>query len=150
MREAVDAKQLALVWSRVEEASGAFEGTSDVTEQATPTSDIVTMTARFAKAQFDVTVAVTKGTHAVEGLVMRPKNNHPYAPPSYANPASFTEREVTVGAAPWALPGTLADVIPQERLFSARAPALTHLVSPTCGQRHRAPWPQHTDTASYD
>jgi dienelactone hydrolase len=31
----------------------------------------------------------------------------PYNPPAYANPAAFTEKDVTVGNGQWALPGTL-------------------------------------------
>ncbi len=107
MKEAVTRDQLAGVWSQVEAASGKFEGTSDLVEHSTTTNDVVVLTARFEKGQFEVTVALAKDSRAVEGLVMRPKIAHAFSPPNYADRAAFTEREITVGAAPWALPGTL-------------------------------------------
>ena len=65
------------------------------------------MPARFAKAQFEVTVSVMNEGQKVEGLLVRPKNTHPYAPPSYADPKTFAEKSVTVGTGALALPGTL-------------------------------------------
>jgi uncharacterized protein len=124
MQSAVTKEQLASVWAQVEGASGKFTGTSDVAEHATTTNDVVVLTARFEKGEFEVTVAVAKDSHEVEGLVMRPKLTHAFAPPSYATPASFTEREVTVGAAPWALPGTLT--VPKDAKGKVPGVVLVH------------------------
>ncbi len=107
MQGAVTKEQLAGVWAQVEGASGNFVGTSDVVEHGTTTDDVVILTATFEKGEFEVTVAVAKDTRALDGLVMRPKIPHAFPPPAYADRAAFTEREVTVGSAPWALPGTL-------------------------------------------
>jgi uncharacterized protein len=38
----------------------------------------------------------------------KPHNAAKYQTPNYANPASFVETEVTVGAGEWALPATLS------------------------------------------
>ncbi len=112
MAQAVSRDQLAQVWSQVEGASGKFQGTSDAATHATKAADVVVLTARFERGEFTVTVAIAKEGGAVEGLLMRPKIPHAYATPGYADRTAFTERDVTVGAAPWSLPGTLS--LPKE------------------------------------
>ncbi|WP_370964160.1 hypothetical protein [Amycolatopsis sp. cg9] len=43
----------------------------------------------------------------LHGLRLAPPGGTSWAPPGYADPARFTEREVTVGSGPLAVPGTL-------------------------------------------
>jgi dienelactone hydrolase len=107
MKEAVDVPKLEQVWGQLEEAGGAFEGFGEVQEQHTPDATVVVLTAKFQKTQFDVTVAVDEKTKEIQALLVRPKNMHPYKAPAYADPAVFTEKEVTVGTGALALPATL-------------------------------------------
>jgi len=85
---------------------------------------VVVLTARFEKGQCDVTVAIAKVSRAIEGLVMRPKIQHAFPPPPYADRAAFTERDVTIGAAPWALPGTLT--LPKDAKGKVAGVVLVH------------------------
>jgi dienelactone hydrolase len=107
MKEAVDVPKLEQVWGQLEEAGGAFEGMSDIQEQKATGATVIVLTAKFQKTSFDVTVAIDDKTQEVQGLLVRPKNMHPYKPAAYADPALFTEKEVTVGTGALALPGTL-------------------------------------------
>jgi dienelactone hydrolase len=71
--------------------------------------DIVYVTCEFEKATLDTQV-VFDPAGLIAGLHFVPTAAAPaveYVPPSYVNPDSFTEEEVTVGSVPWALPGTL-------------------------------------------
>src|SRR5262245_23547751 len=65
----------------------------------------VVIPCEFERGQLDLTV-VFDAAGAISGLSMRPPTP-PYALPPYANAASYTERNVTVGGGGWALPGTL-------------------------------------------
>jgi dienelactone hydrolase len=107
MRAEVGPPQLEAVWKNIEASSGPFEGVADVVEKHATEATVVQLTAKFSKLELEVTVAVNDASHGVDGLFVRPKNNHPYAPPAYVDRMTFTEKETTVGAAPWALPATI-------------------------------------------
>jgi dienelactone hydrolase len=107
MKEAVDAPKLQEVWAQLEEAGGTFQGFGESEEQKGPGATMVILTAKFQKTEFDVTVAIDDKTHEIQGLLVRPKNMHPYKAPAYADPALFTEKEVKVGTGALALPAIL-------------------------------------------
>ena len=48
------------------------------------------------------------GAGALQGLRISSEGPSSWAPPSYANPKRFDEREVTIGSGPLAVPGTLS------------------------------------------
>lgn len=65
----------------------------------------VTLRATFAMAKIDFTIGVVDGRISGLNVAAVPP---PSPPPSYANAAAFTEREIIVGEGEWALPGTLS------------------------------------------
>ncbi len=69
--------------------------------------DIVLVTCDFEKATLDIRVVFgTAGK--ISGFQVVPSvPPASYAPPAYADPSKFEEKDVTVGAAGWPLPGTL-------------------------------------------
>jgi dienelactone hydrolase len=79
-------------------------------ERVTPNGalQIVVVPCQFERAPLDVQVVVN-ASGLIAGLAVSPAVTPapPYSPPDYAKPASYTEQDVTVGTAPWALPGTL-------------------------------------------
>jgi len=121
MRAAAPAAALGELWGQLVAQFGAFGGLggAEVKEQAPYM--IATVQARFADATVPLIVTVT-GDGLVAGLHLgqpepvasglpssgSPAPSEAASPAAYVNPEAFTETEVTVGAAPWALPGTLS------------------------------------------
>jgi dienelactone hydrolase len=124
MRAQVGPPQLESAWKQVEASSGPFEAVGDATLRHTKDTTIVQLTARFAKLQLDVTVAVDDATSSVEGLLVTPKNMHPFTPPPYADRMTFTEKDVTIGSGTWALPGTVT--LPNDGTKKAPGVVLVH------------------------
>ncbi len=85
---------------------GPFQSIGGVTTTARGSGTLVGVAVRFASATVTLNVSVNAAGQVVglhEGEVVTRS-----APPAaYVNPGSFTESDVTVGSAPWALPGTL-------------------------------------------
>ena len=111
MRAAAPAAKLGQLWQTFTSQYGAFQGIADVktTEQAPYTIAAVETT--FATASVALAITVTAaglvgGLHvgAVQGASPGPSAS----PAAYVNPEAFAESDVTVGSAPWALPGTLS------------------------------------------
>lgn len=99
--------QLAEIWRQVTAQLGDMRtlGPGSVTEASG--YHVVDLEGSFAKGA--VTVRVTfDAERRVSGLFFMPRTEASWAPPPYADTAAFTEVEVTVGKAPWTLPGTLA------------------------------------------
>jgi len=69
--------------------------------------DIVLVTCEFVKETLDVRVVFDKDARIAGFQFVPSVPPAKYEPPAYADPARFTEREVTVGSGRWALPGTL-------------------------------------------
>lgn len=69
---------------------------------------VVTLPARFERASMEFTVSVTPSGQ-IAGLFIRPPQPaaKPYVAPAYSTAGAFTEREVTIGADEWKLPGAL-------------------------------------------
>ena len=125
MRGAAPAAALTQLWSQLEGQFGAFTGVGDVAVKDAAPFVNATVTTYFANATVPLIVTVDAEGH-VAGLHLGAPG--PAASPpggSSATPAApsptpsrvacrlrppdaFTETEVTVGSAPWALPGTLS------------------------------------------
>jgi dienelactone hydrolase len=106
MKKALPADKLKGTWGAVLGQVGPFQKQAGVRAEKAGKYDAVFVTCRFEKMALDVKV-VFDGPR-VTGLFFRPaRGAFAYKPPPYARPDSFREVEVVVGAAPWALPGTL-------------------------------------------
>jgi dienelactone hydrolase len=128
MRGAAPAAALTQLWSQLEGQFGAFTGLGEVAVKDAAPFVNATVTTYFANATVPLLVTVDAEGH-VAGLHLGepgPAASPPGGPgdsgatpaaPSpapaesaaaYVRPDAFTETEVTVGSAPWALPGTLS------------------------------------------
>jgi pimeloyl-ACP methyl ester carboxylesterase len=114
MRAAAPAAALGALWQQLVGEFGAFEGLGSVeTAEAAPYTN-ATVQAAFADATVPLIVTVTTDGHVAGfhlGTPVPAGSSSPQPAPTtatYVDPAAFTETEATVGAAPWALPGTLS------------------------------------------
>ena len=125
MRGAAPAAALTQLWSQLEGQFGAYTGVGDVAVKDAAPFVNATVTTYFANATVPLIVTVdakglVAGLHLGEpGPAASPPGGSSAAPaaPSptpvgsaaaYVKPDAFTETEVTVGIAPWTLPGTLS------------------------------------------
>lgn len=98
---ALDAEKLGQAWTDATSALGAFRSRADVRAGSNPRIRIVTC--EFERGGLDVKL-VFDADRRISGLWLSPA----WAAPEYVARDRFDEREVTVGSAPWAVPGTLA------------------------------------------
>jgi uncharacterized protein len=110
MKAALPPGRLAATWARLLDQAGAFKscGTDPRVRNIADKRMVITP-CEFERATLDIQFAFdTAGK--VSGLVFRPSARAaaPYTLPSYANPSSFTEKEITIGSGEWVLPATLA------------------------------------------
>ena len=118
MRAAAPAAALAELWRQLVAQFGAYQGPGavDAQEQAPYTN--VTIHGAFEKATLPLIVTVTAdgrvaGFHlGAPSAPGSPGTSQPpdasSSPAAYVRPDAFTETDVTVGTAPWELPGTLS------------------------------------------
>jgi uncharacterized protein len=125
MRGAAPAAALTQLWSQLEGQFGAFTGIGDVAVKDAAPFVNATVTGYFANATVPLIVTVDAEGHVAgfhlgaPGPAASPSvgsSATPAAPSptpagsaaAYVKPDAFTERDVSVGSAPWALPGTLS------------------------------------------
>ncbi len=107
MRTALPADKLKATWQQVLQGAGAYLGPTATRVQTFGQYRIVYVTTAFANASLDVKVVYDR-SGKVAGLFFQPAQPAAaYQPPAYVDQTSFTERAMTVGSAPWQLPGTL-------------------------------------------
>ncbi|MGO9207377.1 MAG: alpha/beta fold hydrolase, partial [Candidatus Limnocylindrales bacterium] len=110
MRAAAPAATLGQLWAQFITQFGAFQNIGGVTTTAQAPYTIAAVETDFATSTVTLTVAISSAGR-VSGLHIAKVAAFSSAPVSspaaYVNPAAFTETAVTVGSAPWALPGTL-------------------------------------------
>jgi dienelactone hydrolase len=116
MRAALPEAKLRELWDALLSQLGAYQGTGDVKTAPQDPYTVVLVRTEFATGPVNIQVTVDSAGR-VAGLFVRPVEADSPAPgasptpsPSpaaYVSPDSFHESDVTVGAAPWALPGTL-------------------------------------------
>jgi dienelactone hydrolase len=111
MRAAAPAAELGQLWAQFVAQFGAFQGIGPVITAAQAPYTIAAVATDFANSTVTLTVAVSSaglvsGLHVAQ---VAPSSSSPSSSPaSYVNRAAFAETAVTVGSAPWALPGTLS------------------------------------------
>ena len=124
MVAAAPGPKLVQLWQGFEGQFGAFVAIGPVTTKSAPPYVNVAVPVFFANATVTLTVTIASsgqvgGLHvaAVGPAASPPPAGSPAAsgaavpsasPAAYVNPSAFTERDVTVGSSPWALPGTLS------------------------------------------
>lgn len=101
--------RLAAIWKQLESQAGAFASITSVSVVDAGGGSSAVVTCKFAKATLNLAISFDGdgrmgGLHIVPGP---PVAVEAWSPPPYAAAASFHEEAVTVGTAPWTLPGTL-------------------------------------------
>lgn len=106
MLNAMPEAKLREFWTAVMAQAGPFRRYEDQRVERRGAYEAVVLRAEFEKVRADITV-VFNSAGQIAGFNIQPAAQAS-APPPYANPAAFSEREVTVGSGEWALPGTLS------------------------------------------
>jgi dienelactone hydrolase len=107
VREALPEDKLRFTWGSVVAQAGAFK--SHEAPRVTTKGDfrLVVITCEFERARADLQVVVNAAGQ-VAGLSVRPSApSAPFVDAPYVDSTKFTERDVTVDAGGWPLPGTL-------------------------------------------
>jgi hypothetical protein len=107
MQAAAPQAKLQLIWQSLIAQLGAFERQASVTEQAVGSGGNVTVSCVFARATADLVVSIDQSGKIGGFHVVNIRQVVAYKAPSYVHRASFHEQAVTIGRAPWSLPGTL-------------------------------------------
>ncbi len=111
MKGALPADKLEEAWEALVATAGPFEKQVGTRIDTAGQYDVVYVTCEFEKSSFDLKL-VFNANKQISGLFFVPTQGAAeYEAPSYVDTDSFTEKEVTVGAGEWALPGTLT--VPQ-------------------------------------
>jgi dienelactone hydrolase len=102
------ASKLAETWQGVQGQAGAFQKITGTLRRDAQGYRIVFVTCQFASGPWNVRVAFDSADR-IAGLFFVPVQPPapPWSPAASVKPDSFEERDVTVGEAPWALPGKL-------------------------------------------
>ena len=102
-------------WVGIEKRNGKLQSIGAPTLHKVGSTQAAAMPAKFEKAEWTLTVAfdvdgkITSLRFTPSGLGPAAGAPAPeFRAPPYANPARFSESDVSVGAAPWILPGTLS------------------------------------------
>lgn len=107
MKAALSAEKLAATWDAIQAQAGGFVKRTGTKAEVRGVYTLVLITCDFERNKVEV-LATIDGSGEIVGLQARAAQPAAvYATPDYADPAAFTEREVTVGSGEWALPGTL-------------------------------------------
>jgi uncharacterized protein len=100
--------KLAEFWEAAPARLGAFKRqTAARTEKLEP-YDAVLVTCEFEKITLDARIVFDKEGRIAGFQLVPSLPPAEYAPPAYADPSLFDERDVTVGVPQWPLPGTLS------------------------------------------
>ena len=112
MQSAAPAAVLEQLWRDIQVEFGAYDGIVGVETAEEAPYVTATVTASFANATVPLLVAVDKDGRVAGFRLGEPEyatsSSAPAASPAYIDPSAFTETDVTVGEAPWELPGTLS------------------------------------------
>jgi dienelactone hydrolase len=108
VRAALPEDKLRATWASVESQFGAFQQSGEPRSSNMGVMQVVVFPAVFARAKLDIQFAFD-GDGRLAGLNIRPAAAAtPFTDASYVVPTSFNERDVTVDAGGWPLPGTLS------------------------------------------
>jgi dienelactone hydrolase len=110
MKSALPTEAMQARWTALLRQAGAYKSCgADARVIAISDKQMVITPCQFERATIDVQIAFDTDDK-ISGMAFRPAAAPPvaYVLPSYANPSSYTDAEVTVGSGEWALPGTLS------------------------------------------
>ncbi len=112
MRAGLSADELAALWLKIVADNGKFESWKVIGRDQTSGIDVFAVELTFEHGKEISTVSVRPETDEIAGLYFKPladalTASPPATSPPYADAAKFSSEEVTVGDAPWKLPGTL-------------------------------------------
>lgn len=109
MKSALPPEALRATWTTLLRQAGAYKSCgTDARVRVIADKQMVITPCEFERAAIDIQIAFD-ADHRISGLAFRPSAAAAvaYVAPSYANPSSYAEAEITVGSGEWALPGTL-------------------------------------------
>jgi uncharacterized protein len=112
MKAALPESKFKEVWTALPQQVGSFQGRSNA--RLADRKDLyqrVIVPLQFEKMALNMLVVIDVTTGKISGLFFQPAQAaqvQQYQSPSYVDAATFEEKEVTFGAEPWTLPGTLA------------------------------------------
>lgn len=109
MKTHAPASKLEEIWKSLLASHGAFQRQRAIRTEKEPPYDVAFVTCEFEKAVIDLKI-VFDSKRQIAGFFLHPSappGSGSYKPPGYAKPDSFQEKEVTVGAGDWVLPGTV-------------------------------------------
>lgn len=111
MKTALPEAKMQAAWESLDLQFGAFKAKTDVRSTGRKDQyEVVLATLEFARGSLGLNISVDTGTGEIGGLFFVPVEQAPaaaYEPPAYVDTTKFDERDVTIGAGEWALPGTL-------------------------------------------
>jgi len=107
MTSAMPAAKLGEFWDGLIGQVGAFESVTATHVQNVQGYQVVLATSKFEKATLNVKWVFDSKGRVAGFFVVPVEADAPWSPPDYAKPTSFHEEQITVGTAPWQLPGTL-------------------------------------------
>jgi dienelactone hydrolase len=107
MTSAMPAAKLVELWDGLVGQMGAFKSIAGTRVQTVQGYQVVLVTSKFEKATLNVKWVFDSKSRVAGFFVVPVESDAPWTPPDYAKPASFHEQQITVGNAPWQLPGTL-------------------------------------------
>jgi dienelactone hydrolase len=100
--------KLAAFWKdQFPKQVGAFKKQTVARREQLENYEIVLVTCEFEKTTLDARVVFDKSGRIAGFQFVPSVPPAKYIPPTYADPAKFEEKDVTVGSGEWALPGTL-------------------------------------------
>ena len=111
MKAALPEGKLKELWETLPQQVGQFQSRSEA--QPGDRKDQyqrVIVPLQFEKAALSMLVVVDVNTGQIAGLFFQPNQDaqtDQYKTPAYVDPGRFEEKEITFGAEPWTLPGTL-------------------------------------------
>jgi dienelactone hydrolase len=101
------ADKLAYSWDRAALIFGEFKSIETVKREEKQGHQVVHLICAFARQKVDMAIAFDEHQR-IAGLLFTPAaTTVAWSQPAYAKSDSFHEREVTIGRAPWQLPGIL-------------------------------------------
>jgi hypothetical protein len=107
MASAMPLEKLQSFWDATLGQTGPFKAVTSTALVERQGYHVVTLTCAFEKSPLNLRLAFDKDTK-IAGFFLVPVAA-PWNAPDYANPGAFHEQSITVGAAPWQLPGTLTE-----------------------------------------
>jgi len=107
MAKALPADKLAESWDSLRSQVGEFRSIESEKREENQGYQIVHVICAFDKMKMDVRLVFDARQRVAGMRSTAAAAKAAWTPPAYAKTESFHERDVTVGAAPWQLPGTL-------------------------------------------